>query len=386
MAASVVALAEGLSPRVRGNPSSANLRRMPPRPIPACAGEPSTPFPKQFPSTAYPRVCGGTPAIGSSTRSPGGLSPRVRGNRLHGIFAVHPRGPIPACAGEPITPTPARSMVKAYPRVCGGTASDSGEGDDRDGLSPRVRGNPEPAEPPDYPQRPIPACAGEPEAKATRHAAPEAYPRVCGGTLRCAIAKYHHIGLSPRVRGNPRQPLRTPAKVRPIPACAGEPLLGQLPRRPWRAYPRVCGGTAPVVGLLVVGGGLSPRVRGNLIQAHRVRQRIRPIPACAGEPLPQALLLQVVGAYPRVCGGTTSPHRENGQVRGLSPRVRGNQVYGPLRQLGKRPIPACAGEPTSQPEVMPAGAAYPRVCGGTSASASPRPSFRGLSPRVRGNH
>ena len=49
----------------------------------------------------YPRVCGGTPTMTSRICVPGGLSPRVRGNRGTRAHIRVVSGSIPACAGEP---------------------------------------------------------------------------------------------------------------------------------------------------------------------------------------------------------------------------------------------------------------------------------------------
>ena len=51
-----------------------------------------------------------------------GLSPRVRGNRYDIHDASFVMGPIPACAGEPLVLGVMAALVRAYPRVCGGTA------------------------------------------------------------------------------------------------------------------------------------------------------------------------------------------------------------------------------------------------------------------------
>ena len=50
-------------------------------------------------------------------------------------------------------------------------------------------------------------------------------------------------GLSPRVRGNPNGELVVVERVRSIPACAGEPILSHPSGWCWTVYPRVCGGT-----------------------------------------------------------------------------------------------------------------------------------------------
>ena len=70
-----------------------------------------------------------------------GLSPRVRGNLLLGLGVEGGRGPIPACAGQPIDRATARFEAGAYPRVCGATGYGWHAFPAEDGLSPRVRGN-----------------------------------------------------------------------------------------------------------------------------------------------------------------------------------------------------------------------------------------------------
>ena len=71
----------------------------------------------------YPRVCGGTPADFAFYWSTAGLSPRVRGNQLHGITGSLGQGSIPACAGEPRVVPFSSLQQRVYPRVCGGTAA-----------------------------------------------------------------------------------------------------------------------------------------------------------------------------------------------------------------------------------------------------------------------
>ena len=66
-----------------------------------------------------------------------------------------------------------------------------------------------------------------------------------------------------------------------------------------------------------------------------------------------------------MCGGTKEPQSEGTVARGLSPRVRGNllQFLGAPQLAGS--IPACAGEPDAFGEYVSLWEVYPRVCGGT---------------------
>ena len=68
----------------------------------------------------------------------------------------------------------------------------------------------------------------------------------------------------------------------------------------------MCGGTALLHAERLFREGLSPRVRGNLLPPAEGAEKLRSIPACAGEPLPSAVRYRSSAVYPRVCGGTTA--------------------------------------------------------------------------------
>ena len=178
----------------------------------------------------YPRVCGGTPMGVRAGVLVIGLSPRVRGNRRHTPPMTNTPRSIPACAGEPSTPTVLAVLQKVYPRVCGGTPSLNSIRYPVAGLSPRVRGNQFFDVHDSLRERSIPACAGEPFRVMTRLSVLTVYPRVCGGTGMSACDLGTQEGLSPRVRGNHGQSPPNRQLLRSIPACAGEPRPGCLPR------------------------------------------------------------------------------------------------------------------------------------------------------------
>ena len=193
----------GLSPRVRGNLVGFDFGGDVAGSIPACAGEPCGCGCGCLRCGVYPRVCGGTSRPPIYSYHPEGLSPRVRGNLPSSTDATTSCGSIPACAGEPGGRSAGLLTLAVYPRVCGGTHLPRGNRDPRQGLSPRVRGNPEGRVDSDTMSGSIPACAGEPAGRQAARRAQE--------------------GLSPRVRGNPGRPADTPGRWRSIPACAGEP-------------------------------------------------------------------------------------------------------------------------------------------------------------------
>ena len=108
-------------------------------------------------------------------------------------------------------------------------------------------------------------------------------------------------------------------------------------------------------------------------------------PACAGEPSSQPNRCHWYWVYPRVCGGTVNSYLKDLASYGLSPRVRGNPTPSYHGALAQRSIPACAGEPWDTATTNQAFRVYPRVCGGTSSSSVTSSASHGLSPRVRGN-
>ena len=192
-------------------------------------------------------------------------------------------------------------------------------------------------------------------------------------------------GLSPRVRGNPDAGEQGPYRWRSIPACAGEPSSTGPETCIAPVYPRVCGGTNnPDSGTAHV-HGLSPRVRGNHVGSRVGVLHDRSIPACAGEPSTLVATPHLATVYPRVCGGTTVRDAAPAPIAGLSPRVRGNLVPGAGHRLFPGSIPACAGEPRGFPRWRSPRQVYPRVCGGTLKTGANIGSAWGLSPRVRGN-
>ena len=108
-------------------------------------------------------------------------------------------------------------------------------------------------------------------------------------------------------------------------------------------------------------------MRGNLFPVNETAGRLRPIPAYAGEPALDQLGNGGDGAYPRVCGGTFSSCEICPRLMGLSPRMRGNPGPHTLCRWFSGPIPAYAGEPADAVAALFSSGAYPRVCGGTTS-------------------
>ena len=172
----------GLSPRVRGNLAEIGRASIFSGPIPAGAGEPDYDVSEWRNFWAYPRGCGGTAISENALRSTLGLSPRVRGNRQRCQSLIFTSGPIPAGAGEPRCGISGDSILRAYPRGCGGTRIEWPDLKSSWGLSPRVRGNRDARRNAIDQHGPIPAGAGEPSGVFSFDLLKGAYPRGCGGT------------------------------------------------------------------------------------------------------------------------------------------------------------------------------------------------------------
>ena len=172
----------GLSPRRRGNRSGVHPLRIHDGPIPAQAGEPSRSRGARGDTKAYPRAGGGTLKPTALAPDDPGLSPRRRGNRLFERALPQNGGPIPAQAGEPSSPAASWAVNRAYPRAGGGTTTLKASHTSIEGLSPRRRGNHHEAPAPAGARGPIPAQAGEPGPDRGRGSTAWAYPRAGGGT------------------------------------------------------------------------------------------------------------------------------------------------------------------------------------------------------------
>ena len=131
-------------------------------------------------AAVYPRVCGGAQNVYPGLELSKGLSPRVRGSLKSGKADYFRMGSIPACAGEPVAVEGFRRDVRVYPRVCGGARERWVEEGDWMGLSPRVRGSLQSLDGQAHPRGSIPACAGEPASCGTCRLPVQVYPACAG--------------------------------------------------------------------------------------------------------------------------------------------------------------------------------------------------------------
>ena len=172
----------GLSPRTRGNHAGVYDALVLGGPIPADAGQPGCRLPRVSFGGAYPRGRGATNAAEIRDGCVVGLSPRTRGNLPLPPFREVLRGPIPADAGQPWACSSTTMAIRAYPRGRGATWQGAKIPCALPGLSPRTRGNLLHGFGQQLRQRPIPADAGQPAACGAVSWACRAYPRGRGAT------------------------------------------------------------------------------------------------------------------------------------------------------------------------------------------------------------
>ena len=169
------------------------------------------------------------------------------------------------------------------------------------------------------------------------------HPRVCGERDRRLAASVSCSGSSPRVRGT-REPtgsrLATP---RFIPACAGNARLLKGGCSRASVHPRVCGERSQPWSCPASPAGSSPRVRGTPAWTMCIRCTWRFIPACAGNAAWWPASGRFEAVHPRVCGERAGAQWGGTMSIGSSPRVRGTPPLDHPLPVGKRFIPACAG-------------------------------------------
>ena len=212
------------------------------------------------------------------------------------------------------------------------------------------------------------------------------YPRACGATHARRRSPQGSSGLSPRMRGNLIEAIYESYGFRSIPAHAGQPPCNRPSPNRCAVYPRACGATCFRGRGLFLFRGLSPRMRGNRRCAISKEVSARSIPAHAGQPSRYPLRDSGSKVYPRACGATCAWRLLGARRSGLSPRMRGNHNPPVVNTNNQRSIPAHAGQPSNCPLAKREFAVYPRACGATEFRDLIARACKGLSPRMRGNH
>ena len=131
--------------------------------------------------------------------------------------------------------------------------------------------------------------------------------------------------------------------------------------------------------------GLSPCVRGHQLFRLAQRHSWGSIPVCTGPPFSQESGFVLSGVYPRVYGATYIEYSAPWEDGGLSPCVRGHRVYIRTLFLKRGSIPMCTGPPLFLVVLGSLIRVYPRVYGATNFMRKVPIDDPGLSPCVRGH-
>ena len=113
------AIVYGSSPRVRGTRRRSTGRSSALRFIPACAGNSAAPWWRCPGTPVHPRVCGELAPKSPGHAAGCGSSPRVRGTPSTALVRRKTKRFIPACAGNSCRTPRKTETLPVHPRVCG---------------------------------------------------------------------------------------------------------------------------------------------------------------------------------------------------------------------------------------------------------------------------
>ena len=253
------------------------------------------------------------------------------------------------------------------------------------GSSPRVRGT-APANRRHHARlRFIPARAGNGSSSSTDREDPPVHPRACGERSICGDDCSLPSGSSPRVRGTVLAADKMSNGKRFIPARAGNGYHAARRDIGQSVHPRACGERSRARSINSGSIGSSPRVRGTVVVSTSAWWLCRFIPARAGNGRPRSTCSGLATVHPRACGERGSPRCRRCSIPGSSPRVRGTASRLRASPRRHRFIPARAGErPTCRRDCCPLTGSSPRVRG-TARRPRPRQRLRRFIPARAGN-
>ncbi len=211
------------------------------------------------------------------------------------------------------------------------------------GSSPHARGTQTRCSWPPPATRIIPACAGNAGASDCARRASSDHPRMRGERRLGAFVLNVDRGSSPHARGT-RQPLDGGGRrQRIIPACAGNAPRWQRSRSSRADHPRMRGERSVSRRYHASSPGSSPHARGTPVGVDDDAGAKRIIPACAGNAIQSPALAIMRPDHPRMRGERGCGSGSGRLYRGSSPHARGTPRAPLGPRLGRRIIPACAG-------------------------------------------
>ena len=374
----------GSSPRARGTAQASGCNDLLGRFIPACAGNGAAASTPSASPTVHPRVRGERALPDHPGGRMSGSSPRARGTDPGTLPQHEPVRFIPACAGNG-TPLLAHLVqTPVHPRVRGERTLDLDNPVAQLGSSPRARGTAVPRPSPAAPGRFIPACAGNGPASVSPGRAPPVHPRVRGERLGAMVMSEPNFGSSPRARGTVAGGLGLVEPQRFIPACAGNGEAKKATTASQAVHPRVRGERRNTTSCSYCLTGSSPRARGTAPCSSWRCIGPRFIPACAGNGPDPTKPQPGQSVHPRVRGERVVGLDVFDGGSGSSPRARGTGMGGLVRDRPRRFIPACAGNGRVVVRSGMGAPVHPRVRGEREIGGASAGSDIGSSPRARG--
>ena len=191
-------------------------------------------------------------------------------------------------------------------------------------------------------------------------------------------------GSSPRGRGTLPHAAELPRGTRFIPARAGNTQPRPWPSARGPVHPRAGGEHVIDTWDVGAGGGSSPRGRGTPAAQARCRDRVRFIPARAGNTGPPRTLRDACAVHPRAGGEHGLIAADVTAARGSSPRGRGTRQFLDDFHLFIRFIPARAGNTIRRVISPRSTAVHPRAGGEHLRAEKIDLGQGGSSPRGRG--
>ena len=251
--------------------------------------------------------------------------------------------PIPAHAGNSRTERRRHGQQPVHSRARGEQPPGDGCAQGGLGSSPRTRGTASAPRWPPAETRFIPAHAGNRTRIGNRQRPFPVHPRARGEQSTWRAHASACAGSSPRTRGTvdlarPRLRLR-----RFIPAHAGNSRPGAPTPPPAPVHPRARGEQVLTTFGRDSGYGSSPRTRGTERMGRSRIARLRFIPAHAGNRASTATWPPIRTVHPRARGEQASKAIAISAASGSSPRTRGTERRNGERVRSQRFIPAHAG-------------------------------------------
>ncbi len=333
----------GPSPLARGTRADEDRRRRAHGTIPARAGNTRPWSVSTRRGRDHPRSRGEHRELRDDGRAHAGPSPLARGTPQ--LVMADPRRPgtIPARAGNTVPRARARRGRPDHPRSRGEHVEGEGGHHTAPGPSPLARGTRALGLPPDRDRRTIPARAGNTSPAAPRRPGTPDHPRSRGEHMTMADKPLITPGPSPLARGTPPRPPTRPRSPRTIPARAGNTRCHRVRLHPEPDHPRSRGEHPGAGAFCRPAYGPSPLARGTREPDLRHRDRVRTIPARAGNTRKRCSRSTPSRDHPRSRGEHSWPSAISSVASGPSPLARGTRGRCESADAGGGTIPARAG-------------------------------------------